>query len=71
MKYSPTRLPEGAGSVVLVLHAEVVTVNLCGALVHLVEVELLEDPPGQQQPGAVGGGVVGQTNLDAIPGELM
>merc|ERR1719491_464632 len=60
--------PEGAGTVVVVLHAVHGAVDGGVALVHGVELELLEDPPGEKQASAVGGGVVGQADLHAVPG---
>merc|ERR1719391_1665819 len=36
-----------------------------------VQLELLEDPPGEEKSSAIGGSIVGQTNLHAIPGQLM
>ena len=59
--------PEGAGSLVLVLDAEEFTVDLLLSLVGLVQAELVEDSPGEEETGAVGGGVVGEPDLDAIP----
>ena len=63
--------PESSRSIVLILHVEHGAVNVGVALVDGVQFELLEDPPGQQQPGAVGGGVVGQTDWDTVAWELM
>jgi len=63
--------PESSRSVVLVLLAEVLAIDIGGALIDLVQVKLVENPPGEEEPGAVGGGIVGQANLDAIPGELV
>jgi hypothetical protein len=59
---------ESAGSVRSVLHAEVVAGDVRGAGVQLVQVELGEEAASQQQAGAVGGGVVGQAHLHAVPG---
>ena len=53
----------------MVLHAEHGSINVCVALVDGVQLELLEDPPGEEQPGAVGGGVVGEADLDSVPEE--
>ena len=59
---------EGSGSAILVLDTIHGTVNVVIALVHGVQGELLEHAPGEQETGAVGGGIVGQTNLDSVPG---
>ena len=58
---------EGSGCAILILHAVHGSVNVVIALVHGVQRELLEDTSGQQETGAVGSGVVGQTNLDSVP----
>merc|ERR1719153_1759867 len=39
--------PESARSIILVLYAVVVALNVCGSLVHLVQVDLLQDSTGQ------------------------
>merc|ERR1712048_729361 len=57
--------PECSGSIVLVLHVEHGAVDVGVALVDSVQLELLEDSPSQQQPGAVGSGVVGESDLDS------
>ena len=62
---------EGTGSVVLVLDAEDLSVDLGLALVGLVESELVEDAAGEEEAGAVGGGVVGESDLHAVAGELV
>ena len=59
--------PEGSGSIVLVLHVEHGAVNVVVALVDSVQLELLEDSPGQEQPGAVSSSIVGEPNLDSVP----
>ena len=59
---------EGTGCTILILHAVHGAVNVVIALVDGVQRELLEDTPGEQETSAVSGGVVGQTNLDSIPG---
>jgi len=51
----------------LVLDTEHGAVNVVIADVDRVQLELLEDSPGQQQPSAVGSGVVGETDLDSVP----
>merc|ERR1712002_1260429 len=61
---------EGAVLSVDVLHAEILAVGLRLTLVDLVEAELSEDSPGDEQTGAVGGGVVRQPDLDAVFGEF-
>ena len=60
---------ECSWSRVLVLHTEHAAVNIGVALVHRVQVELLKHSPGQEEPSAVGCSIVGQTNLDPVPGE--
>merc|ERR1711931_382518 len=62
---------EGAVLSVDVLNAEILAVGLRLTLVDLVEAELSEDSPGDEQTGAVGGGVVRQPDLDAVFGELV
>ena len=63
--------PECSGSIVLVLHVEHGAVHVGVALVDSVQLELLEDSPGQEQPGAVSSSVVGETNLDSVPDRAM
>ena len=48
-----------------------VTVNLDLALVERVKTELVEDAAADEETGAVGGGVVGQTDWDTVAWELM
>lgn len=55
---------EGAGLVFLFLLEELVSVHFGGTQVDAIELELLQQTASQQETGAVGGGVVGQTNLD-------
>merc|ERR1719312_1679572 len=55
---------------VVVLHQEVVAIDLQLAGVHGVQLVLLQKPPCKQETGAVGGGIVGQTDLDAVLGQL-
>jgi hypothetical protein len=62
---------EGAAAVVISLHVVLLTIDLLDTRVQLVETEVLEVTAGQQQTGAVGGGVVGQTDGDTETGELM
>lgn len=58
---------EGIGVVALQsLHIVVLAVDLIGTFVELVQVELLEVTTSQQQSGAIGGRVVGKTDLDAV-----
>ena len=59
---------EGTGCTILILHAVHGAINVVIALVDGVQGELLEDTSGEQETSAVGGGVVGQTNLDSVPG---
>ena len=59
--------PEGSGSIVLVLHVEHGAVHVGVALVERVQLELLQDSPGQEQPGAVSSSIVGESNLDSVP----
>ena len=58
---------EGTGCAILVLHAVHGAINVVIALVDGVQGELLEDTSGEQETSAVGGSVVGQTNLDSVP----
>lgn len=62
---------EGVWVLSLLLDVVVFTVDLFGSLVDGVELDILQVTAGQQQTGGVGGGVVGQTNLDAITRKLM
>ena len=62
---------EGSGSVGDILNHEVLSVDLGGALVDGVQVVLLEDTTGQEETGAVSGGIVGEADLDSVPGELV
>ena len=48
-----------------------VAVDLVVALVDVVEADLLEEAAGAQQSGAVGGGVVLEADLEAVPRELV
>ena len=59
---------EGTGCAILILHAVHGAINVVIALVDGVQGELLEDTSGEQETSAVGGSVVGQTNLDSVPG---
>merc|ERR1719238_2578860 len=63
--------PEGSGSIVLVLNVEHSAVHVGVALVDSVQLELLEDSPGQEEPGAVSSSIVGESNLDSVPGQLV
>lgn len=45
--------------------------DLGGALVQAVQTQLLQDATSDEQTGAVGRRIVGQTNLDAILGQLV
>merc|ERR1719234_889295 len=62
---------ESSGAIVVVLNSIHGTINVGVSLVDGVQLELLEDPPCEEKPGAVGGSVVGQANLHAVPGQLM
>ena len=67
---SQTNIKTGAEcsrSIVIVLDGVHGAINIGVALVHGVQLELLEDSAGEQESRAVGGGVVGETNLHAIP----
>ena len=57
---------KASGAIVVVLDAEESSVDVLVALVHSVELELLEDPPGRHEPGVVGRGVVGQVDLHSL-----
>merc|ERR1719348_1139895 len=56
--------------VALVLNQKVVAVNLKLAGVQLVQLVLVQQPPAEQETGAVGGGVVGESDLDSVLGQL-
>merc|ERR1719348_2353212 len=56
--------------VALVLNQEVVAVNLQLAGVQLVQLVLIQQPPAEQETGAVCGGVVGESDLDSVLGQL-
>merc|ERR1719348_2295444 len=56
--------------VALVLNQEVVAVNLQLAGVQLVQLVLVQQPPAEQETGAVCGGVVGESDLDSVLGQL-
>ena len=62
---------EGTTGVVLTLNVVLLTVDLLSTRVQLVEAEVLEVTAGQQQTGAVGSGVVVQTDGDTVTGELV
>jgi len=62
---------EGAVLSINILHAEVLAVGISLALVNFVETVLGQDSPGDQEAGAVGGGIVGQPDLDAVFGEFV
>ena len=59
--------PESSRSIIIVLNTVHLAIDLSVTLIDRVEVELLKDPPGKEQAGAVAGSVVGQTNLNSIP----
>ena len=61
-------LPEGTGTVIRVLNTVVGPIDVFVTGVHLVQVELLQNPPCQEKTSAVSSSVVGQTNLNSIPG---
>jgi len=46
-------------------------VSLGDSLVHGVHAEGLKDSPGEEEAGAVGGGVVGETSGEAVSSELL
>merc|ERR1719411_1702248 len=54
----------------VVLHQEVVAVDLQLAGVHGVQLVLLQKPPCKQKAGAVSGGIVGKADLDSVLGQL-
>lgn len=62
---------ERARSIVDRLHVVLAAGHLGGALVQAVQAQFLQNTTGHQQTGAVRGGIVGQTNLDAILGQLV
>ena len=67
---SQTNIKTGAEcsrSIVIVLDSVHGAINISVALVHRVQLELLEDSASEQESRAVGGGVVGKANLHAIP----
>merc|ERR1711994_1109202 len=71
---SQTNIKTGAEcsrSIVIVLDSVHGAINVGVALVHRVQLELLEDSASEQESRAVGGGVVGEADLHAIPGQLV
>lgn len=62
---------EGARLVLLLVLEELVSGDLLGSLVDAIELELLQETTGKEKASAVGGGVVGQTDLDAVAGQLV
>merc|ERR1719431_2008509 len=62
---------ESSGSIVIVFDTIHVSVNVGVSLVNRVQVELLQDPSGEEQSSAVAGSVVGKTHLDPVPGQLV
>jgi len=62
---------EGAVLSINILHAEVLAVGISLAFVNFVETVLGQDSPGDQEAGAVSGGIVGQPDLDAVFGEFV
>ena len=45
-----------------------VSISVGVSLVNRVKVEFLENPSGKQETSAVRSSIVGQTNLDSVPG---
>ena len=67
---SQTNIKTGAEcprSIVIVLDGVHGAINIGVALVHGVQLELLKDSASEQESSAVGGGVVGEADLHAIP----
>lgn len=62
---------EGSWTIIQRLHVVLVAVDLRLAGVQTVQTQLLQDAAGDQQTGAVGGGIVGQTGLDSELGQLV
>lgn len=62
---------EGTGSVVVLLYQEVLSVDLSLSDVLVGQVQLGQHAAGEQQTGGVGRGVVGQTGLDSVAGQLV
>merc|ERR1711874_214420 len=62
---------ESSRSIVIVFDTIHVSVNVGVSLVNRVQVELLQDPPGEEQPSAVAGSVVGEPHLDPVPWQLL
>ena len=62
---------ERAGRVIDVLNVVDLSVDFLVANVLGVQLELLEETAGGKETHAVGGGIVGQTGLDSVPGELV
>lgn len=54
---------ESSGTIVQGLHVVLLASHLRAAGVQAVQTQLLQDTAGDQQTGAVGSGVVGQTSL--------
>merc|ERR1719348_498453 len=63
--------PESARSSINIFNIEVFTVGFNLTLVCLVKVELFQEPSGQKQSSAVGCSIVGEADLDTVPGQLV
>jgi len=62
---------EGAWLTIDVLNVVLGTVDILGARVDLVELELLEQTASEQETRGVGRGVVGKADLDTVAGQLV
>lgn len=62
---------EGTRLAVLGLYVVHLAIHLLLAGIDGVQLELLQDPASQQEPGAVGSRVIGQPDLDAVSGQLV
>jgi len=63
--------PERCGPVINVLDQVLFTGDVRAAGIQRLHAQLVEDAACDQQTGAVGGGIVGQTHLDSVTGQLM
>lgn len=53
------------------LHVELLARHFSGAFVRLVQAQFLQETTCEQQSRTVGRGIIGQPNLDSVPGELV
>jgi len=62
---------EGFGLTSSLFDAVVLASDILLSLVHPIQTQFLEESPGKKESGAVGGGIVGKTDLYSVAGELM